>query len=483
MEPDIHANPNKIASNTLFQIISKFAILLLSLIAIKIITNTLGVSGTGYFNTITTYFGFIIIAADLGLFSVAVREISKQPEKQRKILYNVFTIRLIFSTIFTIIGISLAFLTHYPSQIKYGLLIASLYPIINLVSSVYDIFFQYKLEMKKVAISELFSKIITTVILLIFTYYKVNFYIFMTTIPIAALLIFICKIYLSRNELKLKFEYDKPVYNNLLKMSLPLGIVFIVNNFYFKVDTLILFFFKGATAVGIYSVTYRILETTLFTGSFLSSSLKPLLSTSVHNDPAKTEKALQRGSAFLVFMALFLTISCVTFPREIITLLSNNSFISGQYALVILGFVSIFIYTGGLLGEIMIALDLRRILIRNSIFILLFNVILNVLVIPRYSFTGAAVTTLISEIVLFTITATIVKKYFKLAFDWPRIAKLLGIAFLSILLGYTFKSYTPFLLNLPLVLLFYAVIAYFADAIPREITDNYLKTIKSRFSR
>lgn len=483
MNENIHSDTNKIAANTVFQIVSRFVVLLLSLVSIKVITNILGTEGTGYYNTVNTYLGFIIITADFGLFSVAVREISKRPNEQIKILHNVFTIRLIASVSITALGVGLAFFTHYPPQIKLGLLTACLYPIFNLISSVYDVFFQYKLEMQKVAISEIFSKVITTVFLLILAYYRADFYYFAATIPVSALLIFLCKMFLSRTELNLKFSYDKSLFNNLIKMSIPLGIVFIVNNLYFKVDTLILFALKGASAVGVYSVAYRVLETTLFAGSYLSSSLKPLLSTSVHNDKEKTEKALHRGSAFLIFMALFLTITCVTFSREIIILLSNESFVAGKSALIILGFVSIFLYLSGLMGEILIALDLRKTLIFNALFILVFNVVLNLQVIPKYSYTGAAATTLISEIVLFTLTASVVKKHFTLAFDWWRIFKLFIIATFTIFIGFFLKYYLPFLINLPIILILYTLLAYYLDAIPKEMTASYLQTIKAKFSK
>ena len=45
-------------------------------------------------------------------------------------------------------------------------------------------------------------------------------------------------------------------------MSAP-GSCLIVNNIYFKIDSLMLFYYKGAVDVGIYAVAYRVLETTL----------------------------------------------------------------------------------------------------------------------------------------------------------------------------------------------------------------------------
>lgn len=483
MQPDIHSDSNKIASNTITQIVARFVILIFSLISIKIITNYLGTSGTGYYNTVITYFSFIIVIADFGLFSVAVREISKNPNSIKKILFNIFTIRLISSIIITLIAILVSLLTSYPPQIKTGLLVASLFPIFNLLSSVYDMLLQYRLEMQKVALSELLAKALTIIVLYLITVFNLGFYAVVFTVSLSSLFIFAFKALLTRKQLPLRFSYDRGLIRDTMKMALPLGAVFIVNNIYFKVDTLILFFFKGAAAVGIYSVAYRVLEVTLFAGSYLSSSLKPLFAKNIDTDQEKVAKTLSQGINFLLFMALAITILCLTFSKELILLLSNNDFISGSQAILILGFVPIFLFVNGILGELMIAKDLRKILIRNSAFILTFNVLINLIIIPRYSFTGAAATTLISEIVLFFVTFYTVKKFLPFRPDYIRIFKLIFVATMSILLGYLLKSVLPFILNLIFILALYSLLAYYIHAFQKELIDKYLSFLRAKFSK
>ena len=422
---------NKIASNTIVQMIGRIVILALSLISIKLITNYLGVAGTGYYNTVITYLSFAIVIADLGLFSVTVREASRYPHKLKKIFSNIFAIRIVTAVLVTALAILIANTTSYPAEIKTGVLVAALFPIFNLVGSVYDMFFQYKLEMQKLVLAEVVSKIITVVIILIITFFHLGYYAIVFTVSLAAVFNFLIKAIVSRKELSLSFTWEKEIVRDILKMSVPLGIVFIVNNIYFKVDTLILFYYKGAVDVGIYAVAYRVLESSLFAGSYLSSSLKPLLSTSIDQDTDKAEKAVTQAGTFLLALALALAIISSVFSGDIVLFLSNKFFLPGASSLVILGLTPIFLFLSGLYGEILIAKDKKKLLITLSIFILLFNITLNIILIPRYSYLGAAVTTLISEIVLVSASFIAARRVINIKLDFARGAKLFLAAGLS----------------------------------------------------
>lgn len=475
---------NKIASNTISQIIGRILVMALALVSTKLITNYLGPEGTGFYTTIVTFFSFLIVIADLGLFSVAVREISKDYSKYKKILYNVFYIRFASAIIATIVAVVVVRFTSFPLEIRNGVLIACLFPLFNLAGSVYDILFQVKLEMKKVAFAEVASKIISLTGVVLAVAFNWGFYAVVTSLSIGATSGFIIKMLIARKELPLHFRYDKAILPNFIKMSLPLGIVFIVNNIYFKIDSLMLFYYKGAVDVGIYAVAYRVLETTLFAGSYLTNSLKPLLSVSVENNREKARNALRQAITFLSFLALAVTVICVTFPKEIILFLSNKEFLPGAGAMIILGVAAIFIYLSGMFGEIMIAKDMRRTMLKVAVFILIFNVATNMLLIPRYSFIGASYATLISEVIMMSIGWFIVRKSMGLSIDFFRIFKLILIGFVSSIFGLLLKrTEIYFLINILFVLSLFSLLSYYIDAIPKPAVNNYLISLKNRWEK
>jgi O-antigen/teichoic acid export membrane protein len=72
------AMPNKkIYTNTLAQIAGKIMTALISIFMIKILTNYLDVAGYGMYSKIYNYLSIFAVIADLGLYTITVRELSK----------------------------------------------------------------------------------------------------------------------------------------------------------------------------------------------------------------------------------------------------------------------------------------------------------------------------------------------------------------------------------------------------------------------
>jgi len=118
--------------NTVVQSLVRVVMLALTLVSLKLLTNYLGVTGVGNYNTITTYLNLFLVVAELGLFSVTVREVAKAPEKEPSIMSNVLAIRILVSLLTAIIAVLLVFFTQYSDEIKYGVLVASGFLFLNL---------------------------------------------------------------------------------------------------------------------------------------------------------------------------------------------------------------------------------------------------------------------------------------------------------------------------------------------------------------
>jgi len=432
-------NKKGIFISTITQIIGRVIGIAFALASIKIITNYLGTTGTGELNTITTYINFFIVIADLGLFSVTVREIAKNPEKEKKIISNVLWIRIVTAFIACLIAGSIVFLTDYNDHIKLGTLIALGFIFFNLLSSVYDIVFQLRLKMQYSALAELLSKLVSLVALILIVNNHGSFYWIVLTTTISGIAMFVFKWLFSFKFVKFTSEYDQKITNWIINAAIPLGAVFIVNNLFFKIDTLMLFAIKGAAAVGIYSVAYKVLEVTLFAGSYFASSLKPAFARNINNDPKALSDVLNKAFLIMLLISFPIAIVCSVFSKEIIIFLSNEDFVAGASALIFLGFTLPLIYLDILLGEILIAKDTRRILIFIAIFMLTLNFVLNLILIPLYSFMGAAIVTFVSELVLLIINLYYVRKIISYKIDWRSVGKIVFISLLTVIGGFSLK--------------------------------------------
>lgn len=97
----------KVYLNTLAQIAGKISTALISIVLIKVLTNYLDLAGYGLYSKVYNYLSIFSVIADLGLYTVTVREISAckdDSEKVRKIAGNVLTLR-------TLMGLAIIFIS------------------------------------------------------------------------------------------------------------------------------------------------------------------------------------------------------------------------------------------------------------------------------------------------------------------------------------------------------------------------------------
>ncbi len=436
----MEVNKKAIFDNTFWQVFVRFVMLAITLVFIKLITNYLGVEGVGKYNTITTYINFFIVIADLGFFAVTVREISQNPNKEKKIISNVMFMRLISAVAACLLAIIIVFATKYDSEIKFGTLVATGFLFFNLLASVYDMVLQHRLKMQFSALAELIAKIINLIALILIIHFRGNFLAITSTIAIWGLFIFIFKYLFASRYLKFNLEFDRKISKQIFSMAWPLGIVFIVNNLYFKIDTLILFGMKGASAAGIYTVAYKVLEVIAFIGSYFSSALKPAISQNINDNKEIVANIIRKGMLVMILIGSSIAVISIAYNKEIITVMSNNNFIDSAKVLVFLALSLPLIYLDTLLLEIFIASDSRSIFLKISLFIFLFNVAANLLLIPRFSYFGAAAATLISEFILMQIYLYYSHKILPFKVNWPTLIKIVLAALATLLISYLFKA-------------------------------------------
>ena len=85
----------KIAYNTVVQIIGKALSTLLGVISLAIMTRYLKTTGFGEYSTIINFVSFFAMSADLGLTLISAQMISNPNENQNKMLSNLFSLRLV----------------------------------------------------------------------------------------------------------------------------------------------------------------------------------------------------------------------------------------------------------------------------------------------------------------------------------------------------------------------------------------------------
>ena len=178
-------------------------------------------------------------------------------------------------------------------DIRYGiLLLAATYLIGSIQSSVSAVFVA-KVRNDISTIIDISSKALSLASILVIVHYNLGYYSFIYSMLILAVLSAIAAMIFSLRYISYRPIIDFPQWKALLILSVPLGVVQIINMVYFKVDSILLSVLRTPAEVGYYGVAYKVIEVVMAVPSFFMLALLPNLA-KADNDGLRslTQKAL-----------------------------------------------------------------------------------------------------------------------------------------------------------------------------------------------
>src|SRR3989338_10814658 len=140
----------KILQNTLVQFGGKMVTAVLSIFVLKMISGYLGTAGHGDYTTVYQYLAFFGIAADFGIFTITVKEMSKDAKKIPEILGNVMGMRTALAIVTMGLAAAVVFLipSYSDTVIPAGVLIATLATFFTLLNGTVSSVLQVQLKME-----------------------------------------------------------------------------------------------------------------------------------------------------------------------------------------------------------------------------------------------------------------------------------------------------------------------------------------------
>lgn len=394
---------SQVARNTIIQFAGKIIGLIFALVTLGIILRYLGQEGFGQYTTIITYVSIFSIIADLGLYLIVTREISKDDANENKILSNAFTIKLLCSIIILIVAYFASFLFPYSNIIKTGIIIASFSFLFILLNQILIGLFQKHFAMHWVALGEILSRFIWLVGAYMVIRYDMGLYYLLVALTIGNFFNFLIVFLASRKFVQIKFAYDKELWKKIFKMAAPLAFSVVFNLVYFKIATIFLSILKTQKDVGIYGAPFKILESLIAFAAIFAGLLLPLLSKFYKENTDKFREIFKKGTNVLIIFVIPMCVGTIFFAREIMELAGGEEFADSNNVLKILIFAVGAIFFSHLFGNTAIACNQQKKIMWVYMVTAILSVILNVLLIPKLSYYGASIAVTVSEVFVATV--------------------------------------------------------------------------------
>lgn len=316
-------NGHKIATNTLAQIISRLFNAVLSVVIIKIITHYLKASGYGEYTLVYELVGFFGLACDLGLFTLAVDEMSKNKEKMERILGNMLGLRLLLIGVIGVFTCVLAFLIpNFNERMAISVVIAVIGMAANLLASTGSATLQVYLKMPTYATAVMIGKIISVIYIALSAWYNWGFLHLIIAGTINNFYVCAITLYAANRLIPLRIYFDRTEIVRMLKKSAVYGTALILGSIYLRINSLVLGQLRSDEVVGVYGVALRSYELLLLIPFSFMNSVLPSLSAHINSE--KFQHLLQKSWDVLIMTGLGMGVGSFIMAEEMIRLISTG---------------------------------------------------------------------------------------------------------------------------------------------------------------
>jgi len=430
----------KVAYNTFAQIAGKILGFFISGVTLIIIAEHLGTFNLGNYVTIIAFVGFFSTLSDLGANLVMVRDIAQNEDDRVNITAEFLGFRITFSLIIMLLAPFIAMLVpQYGELIIKGTIIAAGVQFLLLINQLFVSMLQTQLMLDRGVFAEMLNRVVTLSLVVLavrFNYQGIAFFYAVLYATLAGAAVNLLTTFAFARKLwPVKIKISLQAWQKTLITIAPIGLFTFLGMVHFKADTIILSLMKTPYDVGVYGYAYKIGEILFAFPTMFMGAVFPRLSQLLVTDKAKFYKFAQVSfDALLIGAIPFLTFVFLS-AKYFTVLLSRNSFTDGLLAgntLQILTFAMLSWFLATFFIHVLIMANDYNGLIRNLTIAVIFNIILNLILIPKFSYYGAAVTTGVTELLMIALTVRYTKQ--KLNF-LPRLNYFFPIIIATLVMG------------------------------------------------
>lgn len=406
-----------ILANAFFNVLFKLANVLFPVVSSAYVARILLSGGVGRVTAVSNNVSYFIVLATLGIPAYGIREVAKRKNDKAR-LNKLFSELILINTRLTIASCLIFIIAVFILPIfKQDMLLYLIYGVSIALNFVNIEWFFYGIEEYRfIAIRSIIFKIFSLLLLFLLVHSKSDIYYF------AAISVFgTCGNYFSnlfRAKRYIQLTKKSLAIKCHIKPLLFLSLCSISTELYARMDITMLNIMKDVSVVGYYGYSHRVIN--LLT-SFLiavTNVFLPRLSFYYENDRKKFDELMKFGTVAAIFISLPAAVGLSLISSQFLTVLFGEEFAQAKMILCILTPIVPLKMIGDLVCyQVMICSGGESNLMKSYLFVMVVNFVNNMLLIPQFSAEGAAMASVISEILAFLFVFRYSRQYLNFHID------------------------------------------------------------------
>lgn len=364
----------------------------LSFIFFTLLARFLGVQSVGTYTFALAFTTIFSVFGDLGLQPVLVREIARSKDQAGAYLRTALGIKIVLALVAYGVVLAVAQIMGYPA-LKFELIaIAGAVMVLDTFHLIFYAVLRGLQNLRYEAVGMVVGQGIALAGAGVAFALDLPLHAFLMALGLGsmwnvALAIFV----LRRQGIGLMPRIDRQIFSTFVRAAIPFALAGIFVKVYSYIDTVMLGHLRGDLEVGWYSVPYKITYAFQFLPIALSAAVYPALSNTWALDRARARWIFDRALLYAILLSLPIAIGIAVLAPEIVLTLYGTDFTNSIAPLKISIFGLIFIFLYFPVGALLNATGRQTV---NTAFMgltMLANIVLNLVLIPRYGAVGASI--------------------------------------------------------------------------------------------
>lgn len=364
------------------------------------IARYLGPEQFGLWNFAIAFVALFGAFATLGLDSIVVRELVKNPERQNELLGTAFVLKLIGALIALILTMVAISFVRSGETLTLWLVAISAAGFIFQSLNVIDFYFQANVKSRYTVYAANAAFILMTlakVVLLISSAPLIAFaWVGLGEVALTSL--FLLLAYRVNHHHIREWLYSNSAAKELLKHSWPLILSGLAIMIYIRIDQIMIGQMLGDEAVGYFSAAVRLSEIWYFIPMAIVSSIYPSLIVAKQRSHLLYMRRFQQLLNLIVRLALVIVIPITFLSDWLVVTIFGSTYLAAGSVLAIHIWGGIFVFIGVAGGQWYLVENFQKIAFYKALFGAAINVSANFILIPLMGIVGAAISTVISLI-------------------------------------------------------------------------------------
>lgn len=371
------------------------------------VQNAIGSEAYGTYFALFNFAFLFQVVLDFGINNYNNRQIAGKPELLSTSLMSTLVLKVMLSVVYTLLVFIVAFGIHFSAE---QLKLLALLVMMQILMSFYaflrsnvSALHLFKTDAMLSVLDKLLTSIICGLILwtsVIKSPISATLFIYSQIIGYVIAII-VATLVLSAKKLQIRFTVKTTLIKDIFRQSYPYALLGFLMTAYYRIDGVLLerMLENGAYEAGVYASAFRLLDALAIAGFLIAGVLMPMFARMLE-EKQSIQPLLEIGFKVMLIISVCVGVGAIFYRNEIMELLylSGDAYSGSIFGWLMVSFICIsltYIY-----GSLLTAGGKIALLNKISLAGFAINLILNLILIPKYLALGSAIATVAAQLLV-----------------------------------------------------------------------------------